>query len=98
MGPGWTLHHSVQVVQLSADLVIKTHQQNVLKSFLRSKGEFLMHVHSSAFIESPNLTEFPRDARRVCSVKSKGLKTRPSWLSRWLQAEPRPMTLFMTLS
>jgi hypothetical protein len=38
-------------------LVIQTHQQNALETFIPSSSDFLMYVNSSAIPESPKSTE-----------------------------------------
>jgi hypothetical protein len=41
----------------------------------------------SAYLVERNISSSPRDAQRVCSLKSNGHKTRPSWLSRVQEAQ-----------
>ena len=53
-------HHNLSFDLITGSpsyLVKKAHQQDILKTFIRSNGDFLKQVHCSAISESPNVTE-----------------------------------------
>ena len=76
-------------------LVIQTHQQNILKTFTRSRSGFLIPTHNSAIPESPNVCQIRVDWADALDVPLfYGREAGRTLLSQWtIEAQCRVVSV-----